>query len=179
MKCKLMWTHMLGNFWTACSEGTEADKGGDSNTSSAIEYISSWTSPCPEKSKSCKRMSKLQRGGVRSGCSPCWRTTRTRRLNPPCPRPPSWAWRSSSWGNCEPSVSPPNHCDPEQPPTHTHKTRVWTRAVKFTVHADFMLFIRFSQSDSSCMTVPFLSFVFGNAVQARDRFVFVTFRFFF
>ena len=36
---------MFGNFWSGCSQGAkDADMGGDSNTSSAIEYSSSWAS---------------------------------------------------------------------------------------------------------------------------------------
>lgn len=38
---------MLGNFWSGCSLGAKAaEMGGDSNTSSAIEYNSSWASTC-------------------------------------------------------------------------------------------------------------------------------------
>lgn len=40
-----VFTHRLGNFWSGCSLGAKAaDMGGDSNTSSAIEYNSSWAS---------------------------------------------------------------------------------------------------------------------------------------
>lgn len=40
-----VFTHRLGNFWSGCSQGAKhADIGGDSNTSSAIEYNSSWAS---------------------------------------------------------------------------------------------------------------------------------------
>lgn len=43
--CGWIITHRLGNPWSGWSQGAkEADMGGDSNTSSAIEYNSSWAS---------------------------------------------------------------------------------------------------------------------------------------
>lgn len=45
-------THKLEGFWSGCSQGAkEADRGGDSKTSSAIEYNSSRTSTYAEQER--------------------------------------------------------------------------------------------------------------------------------
>lgn len=79
-------------------------------------------------------------GGRESGGRPCWRrVTQMCLQSPPCPRPSSWAWQSSFWGNYEPSESLPTHCDPGQ---HTHQNGFNTRPLRDILLRDEVTMIK-------------------------------------